>query len=121
MADYVVATVWWPDGWEPTTPLDVPKCLSLPPEQTAGGRMTYPQAVAAVRGLNRQNMDHPGARWFVVAKVKDEPAAAGGQAAGREAATIDADRLEVVEPAEGSGRGDCSHCPAHHLPCATEP
>ncbi|MGO8689789.1 MAG: hypothetical protein ACLQLG_09145 [Thermoguttaceae bacterium] len=117
MADYVVTSVWWPDGWEPTTPLDVPKCLSPVQEQTAGGRMTYQQAVATVRGLNQQNMDHPGTSWFVVAKVKDEPAAP----AGREAASIDAGRLEVVEAVEGGGRGDCSHCPAQHLPCATQP
>ncbi len=105
MADYVVATVWWPDGWEPTTPLDVPKCLAEARETTAGARMTCQQAVATVRGLNQQNMDHPGANWFVVAKVSDEPAG----------------RLEVVQPAEGASRGDCSHCPAHHLPCATDP
>ena len=84
MADYVVTSVWWPDGWEPTTPLDVPKCLSPVQEQTAGGRMTYQQAVATVRGLNQQNMDHPGTSWFVVAKVKD---GRGAGAARRRAST----------------------------------
>ena len=28
MAEYLVTAIWWPDGWEPNTPLDVPKCLS---------------------------------------------------------------------------------------------
>ncbi len=116
MADYVVASVWWPDGWEPTTPLDVPKCLSQAREHSGGERMTYQRAVATVRGLNRQNMDHPGATWHVVAKLRD---AADGAATGP-SATIDAGRLEVVQPAEGGTSGDCSHCPAHHLPCATE-
>ncbi len=116
MAGYLVATVWWPDGWEPVTPLDVPKCLAWAREQTPRELLTYQQAVAAVRGLNQQHMDHPGTAWHVVAKIKDE----SDVPADRGPATIDSRRLEVVPSVEGSGRGDCSHCPAHHLPCATE-
>ena len=108
MAGYLVTTVWWPDGWEPNTPLDVPKCLAQAREQMACELVTYPQAVATVRSLNQQNMDHPGATWHVVAKLADEPPPA----------VVDTRRLEVVQPLEGGGSGDCSHCPAHHLPCA---
>ena len=39
MAGYLVATVWWPDGWEPVTPLDVPKCLAWARQQTAPGSL----------------------------------------------------------------------------------
>ena len=62
-------------------------------------------------------MDHPGATWYVVAMVKDQPVspADGGRA------MIDAGQLEVVELPEGAGRGDCSHCPASSFPCATRP
>ena len=109
MAEYLVTAIWWPDGWEPITPLDVPKCLAHARKEAACHWMSYEQAVATVRSLNRQNMDHPGATWHVVATVKGE-AAVGEE-------TIDADRLEVVTPAADGGRGDCSHCPAEHLPC----
>ena len=71
--------------------------------------MSYEQAVATVRSLNRQNMDHPGVTWHVVAKAK------GQVEAGEE--TIGFERLEVMQAAEGGGQGDCSHCPAEHLPC----
>ena len=108
MAGYLVTSVWWPDGWEPNTPLDVPKCLSPAREQIACEVVTYQQAVATVRSLNRQNMDHPGATWHVVAKLPEGPPTA----------VIDTRRLEVVQAVEGGGSGDCSHCPAHHLPCA---
>jgi hypothetical protein len=106
MCDYQVATVWWPDGWEPNSPLDVPNCIGWVPQPAASPRMSYEQAVAAVRGLNRQNMDHPGTTWRVVA-AEGEPAPEG-------------QTLQVVYPQEGGGRGDCSHCPAHSFPCATE-
>ena len=114
MAAYLVTTVWWPDGWEPSTPLDVPKCLAQAREQVPNEPLTYEQAVATVRGLNQQNMDHPGATWYVVAMVKGQPVspADGGRA------MINAGQLEVVELPEGASRGDCSHCPASSFPCA---
>ena len=119
MSDYVVATVWWPDGWEPQTPLDVPKCVGLTGEQVSGDFLTYQQAVATVRGLNQQNIDHPGATWYVVAAVKgDSPSATVCRCCEGTSATIEAGRLEVVESHSGGGRGDCSHCPASQFPCA---
>jgi hypothetical protein len=68
--------------------------------------MTYQQAVATVRGLNQQNMDRPGKTWYVLATASDEASPE--------------QKLEIVQTVEGGGKGDCSHCPAHHLPCATE-
>jgi hypothetical protein len=104
MPEYQVAVLWWPDGWEPNSPLDVPNCIGWSGESRPGPKMTYDQAVTAVQGLNRQNMDHPGATWYVVAT---EAEAAEGSA-----------DLQVVYPKEGGGRGDCAHCPARSFPCA---
>src|SRR5271169_3131851 len=91
-----VTAVWWPDGWEPCGELDV----------------------ATVRGLNRQNMAHPGQTWYVLCEA-DEPAAAAGPV-GIEALLAGAAEppLRVIFPA-GSGPGDCSHCPAQGHTCAT--
>jgi hypothetical protein len=115
MAAYLVTTVWWPDGWEPKTPLDVPTCLAQAREQVANEPLSYEQALAIVRGLNQQNMDHPGATWHVVAGVKGPwvlPADGGP-------AMIDARQVEVVAVPAGGSRGDCSHCPAKSFPCAS--
>ena len=62
MAGYLVAAVWWPDGWEPGGPLDVPRCLAFVRPEVPCNLMTHDQALATVRGLNQQNMDHPGRR-----------------------------------------------------------
>ena len=121
MSIYVVATVWWPDGWEPQTPLDVPNCVGLTGEQVSGDFLTYEQAVATVRGLNQQNIDHPGTTWYVVAAVKgDMPSTTCCHCDEGAAATIEASRLEVVESLQGGSHGDCSHCPASQFPCAAE-
>jgi hypothetical protein len=125
MDGYLVTTVWWPNGWEPNTPLDVPKCLWQAQDQVANDPLPRQKAVATVRGLNQQNIDHPGTIWYVLATVKDEPASASdvpatGVRTDSGAAMIDTRRLEVVQLEGESGRGDCSHCPAHHFPCATE-
>jgi hypothetical protein len=100
MAEYQVAAVWWPDGWEPRSALDVPNCIGWVGGAAAAPQMSYEQALTAVRGLNRQNMDHPGATWHVVAE--EGPTGA----------------MQAVIHKEGGGRGDCSHCPAHDFPCA---
>ena len=73
MMQYEVATVWWPEGWEPCGPLDVPNCLARVPQ--AGPpkpRTDLKQALATVRSLNRQNMDRPGNAWYVVEEVGGE-------------------------------------------------
>jgi hypothetical protein len=103
MTQYRVTAVWWPDGWEPLGPLDVPNCIGRAPDEgKEKPLMGLSDALATVRGLNRQNMDHPGAVWYVAAEADaSEP-------------------LKVVRNAEGGGNGDCSHCPASSFPCATE-
>ncbi|MGD0897317.1 MAG: hypothetical protein ABR915_05730 [Thermoguttaceae bacterium] len=120
MTRYRIKAVWWPDGWEPCDPLDVPRCLRPARRQgDPGPELTYEQAVATVRGLNRQNIDHPAATWYVISTA-DDPAGPADPA-GIEAALAGAPEppIRVVFP-EGSGRGDCSRCPAHDLPCAAE-
>lgn len=111
MPQYQVTAVWWPEGWEPRSPLDVPNCLARAPEPCAiSPAMDCKRALAAARGLNRQNMDHPGVTWYVVTEVEEETDRAAG-----------ADRpLRALGPVEGSGRGDCSHCPAREFPCSAE-
>jgi hypothetical protein len=122
MTEYQIVSVWWPDGWEPQGPLDVPRCL-LPSEAHLDDapKMPFEQAVATLRGLNRQNMDHPGTSWCVLAEVGGQDSARGTlevvQVAGSGGTT---EEVRIVKPVEGGGRGDCSHCPAQHLPCAQE-
>ena len=81
--------------------------------------MDFDQAVALC-GLNRQNMDQPGTNWNVLATAAGEkwkaaaveviqvPSPAGGF-----------QEVQIVSPQQVASRGDCSHCPASHLPCAS--
>ncbi len=124
---YMVATIWWPDAWEPNSPLDVPDCVRQGPDsgrqqpsqkRPGGHRLTYPQAVATVNGLNRQCMDQPGTTWYVVAALEHEPLSqtVSYDPAGQQT-TVEVRRLHVIRP-DPDRRGDCSHCPAHSFPCA---
>lgn len=109
MPQYRVTAVWWPDGWEPCSPTDVPNCIAASPEDgPAKPVISLDRALATVRGLNRQNMDHPGAHWYVVAEA-DSPAESSGGGL---------QSLRVVRP--GEGRGDCSYCPAAGFSCAPD-
>ena len=69
---YKVTAIWWPDGWEPDSPLDVPNCVWQAQGPAGGQWLSYPQAEATVLGLNRQCMDHPGTTWHVVVAVENE-------------------------------------------------
>ena len=70
---YRVLAIEWPDGWEPDSPLDVPNCVWQAQEPTGDVMRDYAHAEAAMLGLNRQCMDHPGATWHVVVAVENEP------------------------------------------------
>jgi len=115
---YRVMSLWWPERWEPQTPLDVPNCVW---QAQGGGEqppMSYERAEATVQGLNRQCMDNPGVTWHVVAAVENESVSrtVSYDAAGTET-TVEVRRMHVIRPERG-GRGDCSHCPAHTFECA---
>ncbi len=114
---YKVIAIWWPMGWEPNSPLDVPNCVHQSQENPAGEWLTYPQAEATVMALNRQCMDHPGDTWHVVAAVENEPLSRTvcSNSAGEET-TTEVRCMHVVRPPRG-GRGDCTHCPADQSPC----
>jgi hypothetical protein len=114
MASYQVVSIWWPDGWEPQTPLDVPKCIRPLDPPASAATFTYQQAVASVSGLNRQNMAQPGTGWHVVTADDAGPVPEGGVLV--EGAP---EGLHVVRAAGGTG-GDCSRCPAHDFPCAKQ-
>lgn len=116
---YRVAAIWWPEGWEPRSPLDVPRCVWRAQGHTHPDPLSYERAVAVVSGLNQQGMDQAGPLWYVLVAVENEPLSqtVTYDASGMET-TVQVRRLHVVEPAEG-GRGDCSYCPAHSLPCAS--
>jgi hypothetical protein len=119
MTQYQILPVWWPDGWEPLGPLDVPKCLSpAEADLAAAPKMPLEQAVAVVRGLNRQNMDQPGTTWHVLAEVGGSAAQAAIDVVQVPGPAGTAEEVRIVGPIGGGSRGDCSHCPAHHLPCA---
>ena len=118
--DYKVAALWWPTGWEPDSPLDVPNCVWRAQGEIDQEHLTYQQALATIRGLNQQAMNHAATMWHVVIAVENESISrtVSFDPAGTET-TVQVRRLHVVRP-ESGGRGDCSHCPAHRFQCAQE-
>lgn len=117
---YKVTAIWWPQGWEPASPFDVPNCVWKAQGDVGKQGLTYKRALATVRGLNQQCLDAAGAMWYVIVAVENEPVShtISYDAAGTET-TVEVRRLHVVRPEPG-GRGDCSHCPAHAFECARE-
>jgi hypothetical protein len=118
---YRVAAIWWPAGWEPQSASDVPNCVWKAQGNPDQRPLDYRQAMATVEGLNRQAMNQPGSLWYVMLAVENEPVSqtVSYDPSGIET-TVEVRRLYVVRPEEGVGRGDCSYCPAHALPCARE-
>jgi hypothetical protein len=117
---YKVAAIWWPAGWEPQSPIDVPNCVWRAQGEMDQDRLTYPQALATVRGLNQQSMNHAAAMWYVIIAMENESISqtVSLDPAGTET-TVQVRRLHVVRP-ESGGKGDCSYCPAHSFQCAKE-
>jgi hypothetical protein len=115
---YKVAATWWPAGWEPQSPLDVPNCTWKAQGDADPKPHSYAQATAIVRGLNEQGMRHVGVMWYVVIAVENEPVlqTISHDASGTET-TVEVRRLHVVRPEDGGGAGDCSHCPAGSIDC----
>lgn len=109
-----IATIWWPDGWEPTGPLDVPNCLLPAKNPVTGPILDYRQAEAMVQALNRQCIDSPGTVWYVILAAKEPAEVASSE---RTDASVAEFASRVVRPPRGTA-GDCSCCPAHNLPCA---
>jgi hypothetical protein len=117
MTQYAIVPVWWPEGWEPTDPLDVPTCLApAGADLAAAPRMSLEQALAALRGLNRQNIEYPGAKWHVLGETGEASALAALQTVQVAGPAGTVEELRLLAPLSGGSRGDCSHCPAHHLP-----
>jgi len=125
--EFRVMTIWWPDGWEPESALDVPNCARRfqdPPVdwpgQLAGESLGREQALATARALNRQCIDNPGNCWYVVVALENEPLSETlcFDPSGREA-LVETRRLHVIRP-EPDGRGRCVGCPARAMPCAQE-
>jgi hypothetical protein len=115
---YKVAALWWPEGWEPGAPLDVPHCVWRAQGGLEREPMSYRRALATVGALNRQCMDQPGTTWYVVVAVENEPVSQTVSLdAGGTETRVEVRRMHVVRPERG-GHGSCAHCPAHDLPCA---
>jgi hypothetical protein len=114
---YKVASIWRPEGWEPSTARDVPYCLWRAQGQIDEETLSYERAVDTVRSLNQQSIDNDGTHWYAVLAVENEPLSQSiaFDIQGTETTTL-VRRLHVVAPAE-AGSGDCSHCPAHVLEC----
>lgn len=73
MGKYQVATIERPHDWDPRGPLDLP---DQPPEikaSFADKALTFSQAVATVRSLNRQVIDRTGTTWYVIVALENEP------------------------------------------------
>ena len=122
---YRLMTIWWPEGWAPRSPSDVPNCAwKARDSQTGAGSeraLTYQQATATVRGLNQQVIDQAGEQWYVVTATENEAVSQTilRTPMGTET-TTEVRRLYVLRPDQPDGRGDCSHCPAHCSECAME-
>ncbi len=63
---YKVAAIWWPTGWEPRSPLDVPNCVWRAQGEPNDEVMPYTRALATVQALNHQGMNIAASQWFVV-------------------------------------------------------
>jgi hypothetical protein len=115
---YKVTAIWWPDGWEPNSPLDVPNCVWQAQGPGSGEPLGYPEAEATVLGLNRQCMDHPGTTWHVIVAIENEAVSRmiSYDPSGMET-TVETRRMHVIQPEQGS-HGSCAHCPAHEFECA---
>ena len=122
---YRVMSIWWPEGWAPRHPSDVPNCAwrARDTQTDAGSErtLTYAQATATVRGLNQQVIDQAGEQWYVVTAAENEAVSQTilRTPMGTET-TTEVRRLYVLRPQSPDGRGDCSHCPAHCSECAVE-
>ena len=115
---YKVTSIWWPDTWEPNSPLDVPNCVWQSDSAGSEQQMPRDKAIATVRSLNRQCMDRPGVNWYVVVAVENESVSRTvSYEPGGVETTVEIRRLHVIVPEKGGG-GDCSYCPAHDFPCA---
>jgi len=116
MLQYHILSIWWPEGWEPRGPSDVPNCAwqtELEPLEPLplARPMGREEALGTVRALNRQVIDSAADRWYLVAAVESEsPPSESGQ---------ETCRVSIVRPESDSGRGDCTACPGHDLECAT--
>ncbi|MCR4414568.1 MAG: hypothetical protein NUV77_19295 [Thermoguttaceae bacterium] len=115
---YKVAAIWWPLGWEPQSPLDVPNCVWRARGGVEEQQVSYSQAVAVARGLNQQSIDHASATWYVVLAVENEPLSqtVSYDPSGLET-SVQVRRLHVIRPDQGTP-GDCSYCPARSYDCA---
>ncbi len=114
---YKVTAIWWPDGWTPHSPLDVPNCVWQAQGKVGGQWMTYADAEATARALNQQCIDSPGTSWYVVVAVENEAVSqsVAYDPSGTET-TVEVRKMHVIRPKAG-GRGDCACCPAHSMSC----
>lgn len=117
---YKVAAIWWPTGWEPKSPLDVPNCVWRAQGEPTDHLVTYQEAMATVQSLNHQGMIQAAARWYVVMAIENEPLShtVSLDPSGTET-TVKVRKIHLVR-ADRAGHGDCSHCPAHSFDCAKE-
>jgi hypothetical protein len=115
---FKATAIWWPDGWEPKSPLDVPNCVWQSQGRQGGEWLSYQQAEDTIRSLNRQCLDNPSTTWYVIMAVENEPVSQtiSYDPSGTET-TVEVRRIHVIRPKEG-GHGDCTHCPAHEFQCA---
>ncbi len=115
---YKATAIWWPDGWEPDSPLDVPNCVWQAHGRSGEECSGYPQAEATVLALNRQSMEHPGKTWHVIVAVENEAISriVSYDPAGTET-TMEVRCMHVIRPEKG-GHGNCAHCPAGDMECA---
>jgi len=117
---YKVAAIWWPTGWEPKSPLDVPNCVWRAQGEPNDQLVNYQDAVATVQSLNHQGMNQAAPRWFVVMAIENEPLShtVSLDPSGTET-TVKVRKVHLVRADKG-GHGDCSQCPAHSFDCAKD-
>lgn len=119
--EYRIASVWWPAGWEPEDPLDVPNCVLHAHSDPAAEPGDFDRASAIVRALNQQCMDQTSPFWYVMVAVEAEPLSRTitFDPSGVET-IVEVKRFHVVRTDPEHGRGRCDYCPAREFDCANQ-
>ncbi len=117
---YRIASVWWPTGWEPSGPMDVPNCVLHAQSDPHDEPCSYDRALTLVRALNQQCIDQASPFWYVVVADEAEPLSRTitFDSSGVET-TVEVKRFHVVR-SDPDGRGRCTECPARQFDCAKQ-
>ncbi|MHB1037540.1 MAG: hypothetical protein ACYC35_26835 [Pirellulales bacterium] len=115
---YKLAAIWWPEGWAPSSPSDVPNCVWRAHAEIGQEQMAYPEAARKARALNKEGMEKSSTIWYVVIAIENEPVSGtvAYDHSGVET-TTEVRRLHLVRLEAEGGAGSCAACPARPFDC----